>query len=309
MIDVDEVHNRVYVGVRDETTIRTTLTQALQLGLPSDAIAVETIGEPAVASLQAYTGSLMGGYQIDAFSGTPNQSGECTLGFNAVFDGAPVFITNSHCSWSKFTPPDGQPFYQPLFGQGAAIGYEVADMGPKFCAPFSYPYCRDSDAVYASHDPGAGRVIAQGNIARSYRPPWAGVAGVPTTVYTPSHRIVQVYSTVTTGMVLDKTGRTTGQTWGTVSQSCIHVNPPGGPPPSGYQWWLRCQDVTYLGVNLGDSGSPVYQRLGGSNHDVALAGIVWGFYTGTAHTLSSRISGIQADLGPLNSMCIPGYPC
>lgn len=299
LIDVDEVHNRVYVGVVDEEAREETLAYALELGVPHDAIEVEVIEPYSFTDLQAYTLTLMGGYQIDAYPA----EGECTLGFNARFDNMDVFVTNSHCTRQRFVA-DGQPFFQPLFGQGVAIGMEVADMGPKFCGPYVDPYCRDSDAAIIKHESDASRQVAQGRIARGYRAPWPGIWGGNTLVYDPPHRTTQLHtSAITVGMVVDKTGRTTGQTWGYVTQTCVDVN------PQYESWWLRCQVIAGLGAEGGDSGSPVYRQLPGDNYDVALIGIVWGGQQGSTNTAFSRLSGIQADLGQLSAMCAAGYGC
>lgn len=308
LIDVDEVRNRVFVGVGDQEAIPATLARAEEIELPEDAFAVELVERPTRSNLRAYTATLMGGYQIDVLPGTAGNSGECSFGFNATFDGVPVFVTASHCTRQWYSATDGYPLYQPLYGQGNPIGYEVRDVAPSTCIP-STDLCRRSDAAYVSHDAQAGRTVAQGQIARSYTAPWAGVAGDWSTVYSPPHRISQVNTgAVAIGTVLNKTGRTTGQTWGSVNQTCVNLG--AGAPPYG-QWWppfyFRCQDRAYLGGVEGDSGSPVYQVLGGSNHEVSLVGIVWARSGG--QTYYSRFSGIQYDLGALTSVCYPGYGC
>jgi hypothetical protein len=302
MIDVDEVHNRVYVGVRDEAAIQTVAMRASELGLPVSALTVEVIGRPRPRNLQGYTATLMGGYQIGVI--TPwSVPAPCTLGFNATFGGQEVFVTNSHCT-AKWWEPDGGAIYQPVWGQFAPVGHEVADVSPRFCGPFINPWCRDSDAAYVLHS--QTRVIAQGRIARSVRRSFLGRSwpGDPAVVYEPAHRITHLYThPVVVGTVLDKTGRTSGQTFGRVTQTCVSLD-------SGEGFWFRCQDVSSMYSTGGDSGSPVYQVLGGGFHDVALQGILWGGPEGDPWvTYSSRLSGIQADLGTLNSICAPGYGC
>lgn len=300
--DIDEVENRVVFGVRTAEAGGRVIQLALHNGVPEDAVTAEVVGQPRYFSLTGTTTTLMGGYQIDNVG---VGRGPCTFGVNASFNGNPAFVTASHCTASIYSPPDGSAFYQPIDYAGVAIGTEVADITPFYC-PLAT--CRNSDAAVIAHSSTSGRTIGQGQIARSYRPPWAGVAGVPTIVNTPSYQITQVPTTpVIVGMALDKVGIATGQTWGNVTKTCIdlHVtSSPSSPPVI-----LRCQDGSRLGATYGDSGSPVFQRIG-TGYDVALIGILWG--GDGVDTWHSRISGIKSDmasLGTLTSFCVAGYAC
>jgi hypothetical protein len=59
---------------------------------------------------------------------------------------------------------------------------------------------------------------------------------------------------------------------GPVVETCVDLN------SSGTDRVLLCQDIVLAGAGAGDSGSPVFERVGPS--EVALTGIMWGFGTG-----------------------------
>ena len=59
---------------------------------------------------------------------------------------------------------------------------------------------------------------------------------------------------------------------GSVVEPCVDVL------SSGTDRVLLCQDIVLAGSGAGDSGSPVFERLGPS--EVALTGIMWGSGTG-----------------------------
>lgn len=72
--------------------------------------------------------------------------------------------------------------------------------------------------------------------------------------------------------------------------------------------YLMCQGVVNAGVYFGDSGSPVFKRVGGD--EVKLAGILWGGHpVGTssgARFIFSPIGGVEEDFG--TSLNVVGNP-
>ena len=276
LIDVDEVENRVLVGVADQSAAGAVRAEGARLGIPAAALFVRTQPRPELRA------TLIGGVQV------VNSAGLCTLGFNArrVSTGMNVFVTNSHCTLVPFAL-DGGAFYHPTVAAGNMIGSEVADRAITG---------RRSDAAYVSyngvHTPG------QGAIARTA---WA-TGGPGGTVVTGEYDVVGRYAgTVPVGTWLDKTGRTSGSTYGQVTNSCVTIGS------------LICQDVSKVWSQGGDSGAPMYVYLGGAGaaeNDVHLYGILWGGPAGDATTsYSSRLSGIETDLGALTNLCRPGYGC
>lgn len=291
LIDVDEVENRVLVGVADASAAGAVRAEGARLGIPAAALATQTQPPPQVrATVRDRFSTVVGGIQI-AFSGYV-----CTSGFNArrVSNGANIFVTNSHCTTLQ-NARDSAAIYQNTNSAGNWVGNEVADRGLYACVT-GVSSCRQADAAYISHN--GTRTIGQGGIARTS---WAtGSAGGLTTIG--EFDIVARYTgTLPAGSYLDKTGRTSGSTYGQVTHSCVTIGS------------LRCQDISRVWSEGGDSGSPVYVYLGGSGtaeNDVRLHGVMWGGpgsdYT---TTYSSRLAGIEADLGALNNLCRPGYGC
>jgi hypothetical protein len=285
LIDVDEVENRVHVGVEDAAAVAAVRAEGARLGIPAAALHVETQPRPEHrASVRDRHTTVRGGIQI-AFSG-----GLCTQGFNARrSSGQSIFVTNSHCTNTYFGY-DGGTIYQHLVSSSNVVGAEVSDRGLYACYGTGTS-CRRADAAYVSHN--GSRTVAQGGIARTS---WA-TGGPGGLTITGEFDIVARYTgSLPVGTYLDKTGRTSGSTYGQVTSSCVTIGN------------LRCQDISKVWSEGGDSGSPVYVWIGGSQ--VQLHGVMWGGpgsdYT---TTYSSRLGGIEYDLGALNSLCRPGYGC
>jgi hypothetical protein len=291
LVDVDEVQNRVLVGVADAAATAAVRAEAARLGIPGGALGVQTQQRPQTrAILQDRFTSTLGGIQI-AFGNYV-----CTLGFNAkrVSTGANVYVTNSHCTGTQYAS-DGIAIYQHTVLAGNQIGNEVADRGLYGCVT-GVASCRRADAAYISNN--GTRTVGQGGIARAA---WATGAAGSLTV-TGEYDIIGRYTgTLPVGSYLDKTGRTSGSTYGQVTNSCVTIGE------------LRCQDISKVWSQGGDSGSPVFVYVGGSGtaeNDVQLHGVMWGGpgadYT---TTYSSRLAGIEADLGALSALCRAGYGC
>ena len=291
LVDVDEVNNRVHVGVADNTAAGAVRSEAARMGIPAAALSVQAQPKPEMrATLRDRLTTLVGGTQI-AYSNYV-----CTLGFNArrVSTGANVFVTNSHCTRRQYSA-DGITLYQPSRVTGNEIGVEVADRALYACVS-GVASCRQADAAYYSNN--ATRSVGQGGIARTALATFAN-AGI--TVLGELDIVARYTGTLPVGTILEKTGRTSGSTYGQVTQSCVTIGS------------LRCQDVSRVWSEGGDSGSPMYVSLGGTGdaaNDVQLYGILWGGpSTDWTVTYSSRLSGIEADLGALTNLCRPGYGC
>jgi hypothetical protein len=291
LIDVDEVQNRVLVGVGGASSAGEVRAEGARLGIPAAALATQTQPAPRVrATVRDRFTTTVGGIQI-AFSGYL-----CTLGFNArrVSTGANIYVTNSHCTGTQYVS-DGIAIFQNTNAAGNQIGNEVADRGMWACVS-GVASCRQADAAYISNN--GTRTVGQGGIARTA---WnTGAAGGLTV--TGEYDVIGRYTgTLPVGSYLDKTGRTSGSTYGQVTNSCVTIGS------------LRCQDISKVWSEGGDSGSPVFVYIGGSGtaeNDVQLHGVMWGG-PGTDYTTtySSRLAGIEADLGALNNLCRPGYGC
>jgi hypothetical protein len=288
--DLDEAQNRFVIGVSSASG-RDGATRALrEHGVPLTAVVFEET-RPAVEelTLRDYHRPLQGGYQIRRAGG-----GNCTLGFNAYWNGQASFLTNSHCT-RDFLKYDGVAFYQNNNAIAShLVGYESHDPAPKACGIFGIFKCRWSDAAVV-------RKLSSvpwnyGYIARTTG--WAtgnGNAGsITVNSNNPRMRITGELSFPKVGDELDKIGRTTGWTYGSVKKTCVDVNKPGLVR-------MRCQDFRWkTHSNGGDSGSPVFRWHGNT---VTLAGIHWGRITqgGTEYRIMSAMWNVRADLGPMNT--------
>jgi hypothetical protein len=286
LVDVDEVNNRVHVGVADNTAVGSVRSEAARMGIPAAALSVQTQPKPEErATLRDRFTTMVGGTQI-AFSNYV-----CTLGFNArrVSTGADIYVTNSHCTRRQYAS-DGITLYQPTRVTGNEIGAEIADRALYACVS-GVSKCRHADAAFYSNN--GTRGVGQGGIARTALATFAN-AGITTIG---EFDIVARYTgTLPVGTILEKTGRTSGSTYGQVTSSCVTIGS------------LRCQDISRVWSEGGDSGSPMYVNVGGNS--VALYGILWGGpSTDWTTTYSSRLSGIEQDLGALTNLCRPGYGC
>lgn len=298
MLDIDERANRVWIGVEDAGAVETVRAAMRSAKVPQGAVEIQVV--PAPESRAQYLterfDTTWAGIQIDK---TPGFGGECTLGFNADYNGYVIFVTNSHCTQSYFAQDNGT-IYQNEAAAGDELGTELYDRGT--WASCGFLTCRYSDAAY---------IVRNGN-RLTPREATYRIAGLQGYAYgMPSS--TELYSTtlpyegrstpiigklnnasLTVGTFLDKTGRTSGNTIGYITRSCVRIDR------------LLCQYVTDIYSAPGDSGSPIRQvDLYGS----LLAGILWG---GPANdynvTYFSPISGIETDLGAI-TVCTQYFTC
>jgi hypothetical protein len=284
-VDLDEASNRVRVGVTELSALVQARATLLRLGIPDGAVIVEQ-AEPIIqmATLRDRARPTTGGLQIN-FPGYL-----CTLGFNAthVSTGQASFITNSHCTNTQ-GGVDNTPYWQPLqTTDPVQIATEVADPVYVKNGP-SCPRgrkCRQSDASRAQY--AAGIAFTRGAIAQTTGPNNGSI----TTVTTPL-TITQAdnNNSVLVGQTVNKIGRTTGWTRGTVSATCVNTG------VSGSTIVQLCQTFVNAGVGSGDSGSPTFQVISGTS--VKLVGILWGGNTGGTQFVYSPLKNIQAELGNL----------
>lgn len=251
-VDADEASNRVRIGVEPGALGRVRAALA-RLGMPDAAVIVEERAPVTFAvaqggpkpkakpgsgqSLQGVVRPIVGGVQIN-FPGFL-----CTLGFN-VSGG---FVTNSHCTTDQ-GGVEGTPYWQPT--QSASPGQiatEAAD--PEYTSGLpncpSGRVCRFSDASRATY--ASGVTFDRGRIAKTAKP------GRSLTI-TGSFRITSEGSALS-GQVVNKVGRTTGWSQGSVTGTCVNTN------VSGTNITQLCQTFVSASVGSGDSGSPVFTIL------------------------------------------------
>lgn len=291
MMDIDERANRLMVAVEDSGRDGPAVTAGLaRLGVPRAAVTLAQSG-PVTPTLGDRTRPLRAGTQIQSTRGL------CTLGFVAQRAGVTGFVTNSHCSATNGVVDSGR-YWQPTIPADAsdAVGVETVD--PAFFTDHpSCPVgrrCRNSDANFVATLSGVG--IGQGQIAR---PPmgstnWNG---------TDTFRVTAIGGTRLTDTV-QKVGRSTGRTTGTVTADCIDTN------PANTNITLFCQDMASYQVNDGDSGSPVFVVTNAITNTVSLVGIHWGITSvgGAVRGLYSPFTGVESELGNL-SVCADVTVC
>jgi len=279
--DADEATGKLVVGVMDRDVEALVRERLPELGVMSRLVeVVETEPILQVASLRDKIRDVPGGVQIRWSNYV------CTLGFPATRGTISGFVTNNHCS-SKQGSVDGTNYYQPL-NQVADeyIGKETAD--PAYFKGGGCPrgkQCRYSDSNFSA---GASTVgFAVGKIAKT--------DGVNTGSLTIAGQFtIAGKGSVSTGTV-NKVGRTTGWTQGTITNKCANV------AVSGTNIVNLCQDIVQNPektiVQGGDSGSPVFSV--GSGDEVTLLGILWGGNSSGTLFVYSPIANVERELGAL----------
>lgn len=282
-IDVDEVRNRVVVGVTNDA-VRMRVTEAVMaLGSPAPRIQVE-VSPPMNVSQSQPTQRFRpvpGGVQItlDAFN-LPI----CTLGWNAYlrdnngYNGLRYFVTNSHCTQDMGSVRNvraGQP------GTANLIGIEVAD--PALFTTSANPdcpsnaRCRYSDAALFQYFDSAAWNHGKVFVRQSY--PY-----YPYYVYTAYRNILGASDMFRTpslfvGKKVYKMGRTTNVTSGVIERVCVKTRQFVNGVPTDRV--LLCQAQATYTSQGGDSGSPVYLQQSEGVHSPSspisvLLGLHWG---------------------------------
>lgn len=298
LLDLDEANNRLRIGVESEAMLETVEEQLAILGIPREAVNIE-VTEPIqfAATLRDRRRPLVGGLQINFGNFL------CTLGFIATRAGTQGMVTNSHCTNIQ-GGVEGTVYHQPLAsGTTNRIGKELAD--PAYFTGAPCPVgrrCRFSDTSFARipHPSGPAVTVTRGLIART-----TALGSITIASTSPNYRIVSEAAFPFVGEVLNKVGRTTGWSQGTVAATCVSTN------VSGTNITQLCQDFVNARVGPGDSGSPVFRITNSpAARDVQLYGVLWGGNTAGTQFAFSAMSNMQrtAELGALTT-CASGFAC
>lgn len=289
LLDVDERRNRLRVGVDSSAgpaALAGVEAALAATSVPRESVVVEAA--PAIqllATLRERVRPVPGGVQI-AFGGFL-----CTLGFNAVRGGVQGFVTNSHCSGGQ-GGVQNTVFFQHSNASGNRIGIETAD--PTYFTGSGCPAgrrCRFSDSSFARLDS-----TATDQFARIARTTSSGSSSGSITVSTaaPRFTIAATANFPNAGQTLNKMGRTTGWTRGTVQSTCVDVN------VSGTNITQLCQEIVGAGSGGGDSGSPVFSASTSSGSvNATLYGILWGGDGAGTIFVMSAFENIVSELGAL----------
>ena len=285
-VDNDETTNRVRIGVENIGTAGQVRAAAARLGVPVDAVIVDQVAPIVqVASLQNVVDRpVRAGVQIN-FPGFL-----CSVGFNATSGGVKSFITASHCT-TKQGGVENTPYYQPLQSvDGTVIAREVAD--PAYTKGAGCPggrTCRYSDASRAAYVNGANQAL--GLIAKTSGANNGSLEIVGSFTITSDDCTSTLGGCVAVGTTINKVGRTTGWTAGTLTNRCVNTG------VQGTRIVQLCQNFVSAGVGGGDSGSDVF--VGTSN--VMLAGVLWGGSSSGNQFVYSPFANVVRELGPLTT--------
>jgi hypothetical protein len=285
-VDNDETTNRVRIGVENIGTAGQVRAAAARLGVPVDAVIVDQVAPIVqVASLQNVVDRpVRAGVQIN-FPGFL-----CSVGFNATSGGVKSFITASHCT-TKQGGVENTPYYQPLQSvDGTVIAREVAD--PAYTRGAGCPggrTCRYSDASRAAYVNGANQAL--GLIAKTSGANNGSLEIVGSFTITSDDCTSTLGGCVAVGTTINKVGRTTGWTAGTLTNRCVNTG------VQGTRIVQLCQNFVSAGVGGGDSGSDVF--VGTSN--VMLAGVLWGGSSSGNQFVYSPFANVVRELGPLTT--------
>lgn len=226
------------------------------------------------------------------------------MGFNAIHNNKKGFVTNSHCTRIQGGSEDTD-FHQPTdplnpFVNQNKVGDEIVD--PEYWTSNTCPsgrVCRASDSAFVEYD---GAEFFGASIVRTSSFGSLAISGM-----NPTFAIIDETLFPIPGVVLNKVGRTTGWTSGTLasgasSGTCMNIN------VADTNIMLLCQyTVTNTGTDkisdLGDSGSPVFRWLG--DNEVNLYGILWGGTDDGSLFAFSSMLFLHLDLFPLTAVNFP----
>jgi hypothetical protein len=309
MLDLAEQYNRLLVGTYDDHARIEVADLLRYAGIPEDAVLFEAVGRIRTDAtttvqqqwtLQDAVAPIVGGLQFNYFTASGQYPDvPCTIGFVATWNGQRVWVTNSHCTEVTRAVTTSTTYWQPHWDWGlyTELGTELADPLGSICGVGKF--CRGADAAVVSFHHGVPNSL--GYAARPVGPPGQGWAGNIEIEEVEGFRITSDDEEVGIFWGVEKVGRTTGWTYGQVLNTCIHY-----PTDENTNFILTCQHRADYVRASGDSGAPVFSRLGQQSTDVRLFGI-HNASDAEGYALFSPVSGVRADLGPL-SMLPPDAP-
>ena len=294
-IDLDEVRNQVAIGLADGSGTAAVEKVMTDLGAPVGSVRIDRVGQPkALQTVRDRVRPVVGGLEaVGILNGYLEKT--CTYSFNATYNGTQVVLTASHCTGQMYqndAPPS--VFYQNSIWFTDRIGPEWLD------PPHFGPGHRYSDAAMIKYD--SSVAFTFGYIARTT---WSdstwGYSGSLTIDSLNPFRIIGEWDYAVVGEPVEKVGRTTGWTSGTITATCVEILLAG--------WYRDCSTEATNWADEGDSGSPVfYWNWWGTAKDVDLVGILYGRLDGISRTAFSPMGGLHRDFPGSMVMALPGPP-
>lgn len=295
-LDLDEMANRVVVGVEPSADLAGLRALARQRGVPVEALDIQqSTPYQAQTTLQDQFRPMQGGTQIQRVAGTSRAT--CTLGFAALWNSQQVFLTAGHCS-PNLMSTDSVAQYQPVAPLTHADSATTTSIGReifRYSVACGNNLCASSDA--AIYGPVATQNWMLGRMAR----PTSGCMPGPCSPVILTVNGYWVIDTTHASFVVNdlvsKVGSSTGLSQGYVSRTCVDVSPTHGVT-------YRCQMFANYGANDGDSGAPILLDIqGGTDSNVTLGGIHSG--KSGSNSVFSPWSGIVQDYGSLVVVAAP----
>ncbi len=270
MIDADEAHNSLTIGLEEVTPERLRLLGSglEKLGIPKESVRIERREYMRPNTNTNPIRPLVGGIQII----NKELGGIGTLGYVGYYNDGKYAVTAGHFG---IYGTNGQHVYQPdTSSEEYYIGQIVYN-----------PFFRDSGSVPYRYSDSLLIHVTNADISLG--------------IYTNGNVIGKKYSAEQyVGEIVYKVGRTTGKTSGSIINKCVtsvmHYTEEEqlkyGYPPTAY---FYCQMEATFYAEGGDSGAPVYHNYRNG------AAVIYGIYWGGTDTVSaySPIDGIEEDLG------------
>lgn len=299
-VDIDEVENRLSIGVTSAVAREELLSLGIKSGIPADGIHVGTTVQNSVdrapASLLIPSGDLsdhqdtiVGGVVVLVDGAVETVA--CSAWIGATIDqGTEVFATASHCDSVSLFQLDTNVIY----GHDTSwhdAAKEWKDPAPKTCN--DDPDCEYRWADIALYEvlPDSSDKFSQGWFAQT-----TNQSGSTTFHSTePVLRIEGEVSVPTVGDTVHRVGYKTGWRKGPVVRTGVDQ-----PNWDGSGVWLFDQDEVAMTADDGDSGSPIVIKV---SNDWKIIGIHVGSRPDTS--LLSAMWNIEEDLGGLATL---GWP-
>jgi hypothetical protein len=283
-VDVDHETNRLHVGINKDLPADTfsAVEQLLnRAGIPFEAISSEP--SEMMQPVQSFGGNirttpppLRGGSQISWNDVSAGGSFVCSVSAPATRNGVAGFITASHCGNDTYrltTTSYGSPN-----ATSTNVGSESVDPTGFSCSlGAGFGQCRNSDASFVTSS------------STTFGTMWVINSSTLQTTRVRTFNGSTDYQGV--GTVVNKSGRTTGTTSGTVTRDCVDVRVGGSP-----NYVVLCANFTNARADGGDSGGTWY-AVSGTNTATYYG--VTSFKDGSNNGGYSPFGQIKRDLGSL----------
>ncbi len=283
-VDIDHQTNRLHLGIDKNIASEkfTAIEQILnRLGIPFEAMnsepaemmqPVQSVG----SGIQTTPPPLRGGSQISWVDTSEGGSFVCSVSAPAIRNGVAGFITASHCGNDTYQLT-GTTFGSPNSNSNN-VGSESVDPNGFSCSlGTGFGACRNSDAAFVTSSS-----TTLGSL-------WVISPSTLQTIRVRTFNGSTDYQSA--GTTVNKSGRTTGTTSGTVTRDCVDTRVGGSP-----NYVVLCANFTNARVDGGDSGGTWYAVSGGST---ATYYGVTSFKDGSGNGGYSPFGQVKRDLGSL----------